>query len=462
MNGTATASDLRLGTGYQDIIRIALPITLALVVPQINFLTNNIFLSQLGEDSLAAAGLTGVFYLIFAVIGGGLNSGLQMLMARKAGQNRPGQIALLFRQNTRITLLFGAAGILLTYTLGAAILRATVSDAGIADRVVEFLEIRILGLPLLYLYGQRNALLVGLGKTRWLVLGTMAEALANILLDYLLIFGIGGFPELGFNGAAWASVFAEGIGLLAVSLAVRISGAGAIVSDAGRKNPIRLRVVRVILYSSSPLIVQFAISIITWEYFYILIEHHGARELAISTTMRNIFGLAGIFFWAFASTTNTMVSNIIGQRREPDVLPLVGKIALVSLAFCSPVLLTLNIWPEFFLGVYGLGPSFITAAIPVVHTVSIALLVTCVGAVWLNAVTGSGRTRVNLMIEALAIVIYLIYVTLVLGVYRLSLVWGWASEIIYWSCLLVCSFWYMRRGGWRRNDGQQLTEAVND
>ncbi|MFX5634395.1 hypothetical protein ABTE18_21380, partial [Acinetobacter baumannii] len=60
---------------------------------------------------------------------------------------------------------------------------------------------------------------------------------------------------------------------------------------------------KLILVQSTPLIAQYGISIITWEFFYILIEHHGSRALAISNTMRNIFGFFGCFTWAFAATT---------------------------------------------------------------------------------------------------------------------------------------------------------------
>ena len=67
--------ELRLDTSYKQILGMALPISLALLVPQINFITNNIFLGRLGEKELASAGITGVYYLIFAVIGNGLNNG---------------------------------------------------------------------------------------------------------------------------------------------------------------------------------------------------------------------------------------------------------------------------------------------------------------------------------------------------------------------------------------------------
>lgn len=72
----------------RQILSITLPIAAAIVVPQLNFVTNNIFLGQLGVQSLSVAGLTGVYYLIFAVVGIGLNNGLQMLIARRAGENK--------------------------------------------------------------------------------------------------------------------------------------------------------------------------------------------------------------------------------------------------------------------------------------------------------------------------------------------------------------------------------------
>src|SRR5688500_15156640 len=148
----------------------------------------------------------------------------------------------------------------------------------IAEMAIGFLRIRIWGLPLLYLYVMRNALLVGTNQTRLLVWGTLAEAVTNIVLDYGLIYGKLGLPELGFNGAAYASIIAEATGLVVIYVVIHVKGIHrsfaffeTIRWDSG--------ITKLILVKSSPLIVQYAISIMSWEYFYILIEHHGARAL---------------------------------------------------------------------------------------------------------------------------------------------------------------------------------------
>lgn len=439
---------LKLTTSYKQILFMALPISLAMVVPQINFITNNIFLGALGEQELASAGITGVYYLIFAVIGNGLNNGLQALIARRAGQNLPKEIGKLFYHGVWIALAIAFLGIGITYLVAPTVLHFTIHNSLIADQVIDFLLIRIWGLPFLYLYVMRNALLVGTNQTRFLVYGALAEALVNIFLDYSMIYGHFGFPELGFNGAAYASILAEGSGLLVLYLVINAKGIHKTFAFF-EQTKIEFSVVKVILTISAPLILQFAISIMSWEYFYILVEHHGPRALAISNVMRNIFGLFGIFCWAFASTANTMVSNIIGQGRQDEVIPLVNRIMKLSLGVSSFIFLILNLIPYWFLTFYNQGDGFVEEAIPIVRIVSVALLLMSVGTIWLNAVTGTGNSRVNLLIEFITIVVYCIYVFFVLEKWNLSLAWGWVSEWVYWISMFVMSFFYMRSGKWR-------------
>jgi len=206
---------------------------------------------------------------------------------------------------------------------------------------------------------------------------------------------------------------------------------------------------RLILVQSSPLIFQHAISIVTWQYFYIMVEHHGARALAISNTMRNIFGMFGVFSWSFAATTNTMVSNIIGQGMENRVPSLIRKIVKLSTSMGIVFCLFLNLFPETFLSIFGQDPGFISEAIPVVRVVSSALVIMSFATIWLNAVTGTGNPRINLAIEVIAIVCYTIYSYLVLEVYKLPVYIGWMSEWIYWIIMFLFSYLYIRSNKWK-------------
>lgn len=448
MEAAASNKNLQVEISNRQILKIAMPIAASILVPQINFITNNIFLGGLGERELAVAGITGVYYLVFAVMGFGLNNGLQSLIARRAGENKLDEIGNLFNQGIRITLFISAFSIIVTYALAPVIFRFALRDENNVQMAVDFLYRRIWGLPFLYLYQMRNALLVGINQSKWLIWGTLAETITNIILDYALIYGHFGLPEMGFNGAAIASVIAEATGLLVMFLVIHKKSVadGLNIFD---KHPYDAATTKLILNQSLPLIFQYVISVGSWEFFYILVEHHGERALAISNTMRNIFGLFGCVTWAFAAASTTMVSNIIGQGLQHRVIELVVKITKLSVSFALIIFVLLNIAPAFLLQVYGQGDDFIAASIPVVRVVSIALIMMSFGTVWLNAVIGTGNTKVNLAIEFAAITFYSLYAYIILEKLSLSITIGWTSEWVYWLCMFTPAFFYLRSGRWK-------------
>ena len=211
----------------------------------------------------------------------------------------------------------------------------------------------------------------------------------------------------------------------------------------------RWEYIQLILVQSAPIMMQYMISIISWEFFYILIEHRGEQALAVSNAMRNIFGFFGSFTWAFAATSNTMVSNIIGQGMQDKVIPLINKIVKWSLGFALMVCLLLNVFAHPFLSIYGQGEDFMQEGIPVLRVVSFALLIMSIATIWLNAVTGTGQSKINLAIEFVAIIIYVIYAYLTIEYFQLPITIGWMCEIIYWITLLVPSYWYIQSKRWK-------------
>jgi len=441
-------NNLRVDITNRQILSISLPISISLLVPFLNFTANNYFLSGLGESALGTAGITGVYFLVVAVIGNGLNNAIQSLIARRAGESRLEEIGKLFSQGVRIAIIIAAIAIILTYLFAPFIFHYALHTEAVQTKAIDFLKIRVWGLPFLYLFQLGNAFLVGTNNSRYLMIGTLFEAGANIFFDYGLIYGHFGLPELGFNGAAYASILAECIGMLVVFLLIlykKLNVQFHLFSYMRYSKELS----NLILKISAPLIGQFSISLISWLIFYILIEHHGERALAISNVMRNIFALAGVFIWAFASTTNAMVSNIIGQGRSAEVQKLIYKIMKLSFIAAVFMFILFNVFAHELLSFFQLSTDFISEAVPVLRIVTTGMLFMSISVVWLNAVTGTGNTRMNLIIEAVTIILYLIYIYFVLEVFQLSLQWAWASELIYWTTIFVMAYYYMRSGKWK-------------
>lgn len=443
------STSLQVETNYKQIWKIALPISLALLVPQLNLIINNVFLGHYSETSLAIASITGVYYLIFGGIGYGLNNGLQMLISRRAGENRPGEIGKIFTQGIFIALLIATIGILFTLFVAPLIFKTFLSESQ-ATPAINFLNIRILGLPFLYIYQMRNALLVGINQSKYLVAGTLAETIANVFFDYAFIYGGFGFPAMGFNGAAVASIIAEFTGMFVIFIVLRQKGITKAYSLFQKFRFDKVNV-QLILKIAGPLIFQHAISIISWFFFYMLVARNASQTgLAISTTMRTVFGFFGTFIWALASTTNTMVSNVIGQNKKDQVIKLVTKIMTLSVSIAAFVFIVLNVFPQFYLSLFRSDTVFIEEGIPVIRTVAVAMLFMSFGTIWLNAVTGTGNSRITFLIELAAIIFYCIYVFLVLEVFKLGILWGWMSELLYWSILFSLSYFYLQSNKWKK------------
>ncbi len=457
MENAQSINDLKVKVSNKQILTIAFPITLAILIPQLNMLTNSIFLGQLSNEALGNAGITGVFYLIFAVAGNGMNNALQTVFSKNAGGGNTGSFKHILSQGIRISLQLAAFCIVFTWFVAPFIMEPF-ADPKAYPQEMSFLRIRIIGLPFLYLFQMGNAFLVASLNSRYLMIGFICEALINVLFDYLLIFGNFGFPEMGFNGAALASVIAEFSGMLVVLSVIIFTGI--------RKKYALLENLRYhklyskeILNVSLPLVFQYIISVTTWLIFFMLIETRGTMAKAISNVMRNVFGLAGVFVWAFASTTNAMVANLMGQMRQDKVLTVIRMIMFWSMGLCLMMVTILNVFPESFFRLFGQDESFVKEGIPVIRMVSLGLLFMSIANIWLNGITGTGKTKVNLLIEIVAISLYLLYTWYFMKLNYISLAMAWSNEFVYWTVIFTASFFYLRSGKWKNVTDLKSIEA---
>lgn len=441
---------MQVSTHYKDIFKLAGPIVLSLLIPQLNFFTNTVFLGVAveGEQYLAVMAISGIFYLTLSMIGYGLANGIQIQLSRRAGEGDETGISRLMGNGVLLTLFLSLCLMTLSLWLAPLIFGLSLSSASRTVMSLQFLYIRIWGLPFLMLTQLANAFWISISKSRNLMIASGTSTGINILLDYLFIAGRHGFPAMGLLGAAWASIAAE-IGGFVSAWSIYFLQQYHKRFALQRYLRLDLPLAKRMLQISSPLIVQYFFSIGGWQVFFIFVEHLGQAELAASQVLRSIYGIIGIFTWAFAATTASMVSNIIAQNRHEEVFGLVWKIAkasfLITLGMC--MLLLVFAWP--FLAAYRDDPALITLAMPSLRVIVVAALVMSVSTVVFNAVVGTGNTMINLTIEITCVACYLVYCYVVIERMRSDLVWAWCSEFVYWSSLLIICFLYLRSGRWK-------------
>jgi MATE family multidrug resistance protein len=439
---------VNVSTSTKSILRLAAPISLSLLIPQINFLTNTAFLGRLGEQELGVNGIAGIFYLVLSMIGYGLSNGIQIQMARRAGEGDNHGLAKTFMNGAMLVLGFSLMLMMMSLWLAPVIFGLSLHDSGNAFLSIKFLYIRTWGLPFLMLTQLANAFFISTSRSKFLIYGSCIGTLMNILFDYLLIFGYWGFPKMGLEGAAAGSVIAE-VCYCAVMYGVfyfRKMYREYPVADHIFLDP---KLAKRMLKISLPLIVQYLFSIGGWQVFFIFVEHLGQRELAASQILRSIFGIVGICTWAFAATCNTMVSNIIGQGRSGEVLSLIRRIAGISFTISLGICTILLVFSDAFISLYRPDPAIIEFARPSLRVIVSATLIMSIATVLFNGVVGTGNTLINLTIEVICVLTYLVYCYFVIEVNKMPLHWAWGSEFVYWISLLIICFAYLKTGRWR-------------
>ncbi len=422
---------------------------MAKLIPELNYLFNAAFLGHMGSKELALAGITGVYYLIFSAIGYGLNNALLSIMSRRAGEDRRNEIFATLWHGLIVAVILAVVFIFMTRAfVQPVMIWSGVEESG-AQMAGDFLNIRIIGLLFLYSLQMQNAFLISLQQTRFLVLIAIIQSGVNLILDYGLIFGHFGLPEMGFNGAAFASVISELIGMLTVLVIIfglKITKRFGIVPVF----KVTFKTLKLVFEQGFPLMSQLAISTASWWVFFILVsKNYVYEEQAVSQAMRNLFGLGGVFSWAFGSSANTVLSNLIGQGRQEEIFKIIRKMCIISTVGMAIFVLIINLFPSLFFGIFGQKGDFVRLGLGPLRIVSAAMLILCVGVIWLNAVVATGKTQIVFWIEFWGITAYLVYVWVVIEIFKLSLSVAWMSEWLYWILLFTLSYIYLKFGNWR-------------
>jgi Na+-driven multidrug efflux pump len=274
-------------------------------------------------------------------------------------------------------------------------------------------------------------------------------ALINIFLDYVLIFGKMGFPEMGIRGAAAASVLAE-MAVTAFFVFYTLS-----LTDLKKYNLFTFTGFNFELWIrlagiSLPVMIQNFISLAVWFVFFIFVEKMGETQLAISNIIRSVYVILMIPIQGFSSATNTLVSFLIGQGRLSGVLPVIYKTSWLCFLMVMVFVVFSLLMPSEIIGIYTDDPLLAKGSVPVLYVVSGSVICFAFAMVFLYGVSGTGKTQVALIMELAVITVYLIAAYLFANVLSFPIALVWTVEFIYAILLFLLSFLYLRFGNWRK------------
>lgn len=438
-----------VGIGYGKLIKFALPIMLSGFIQSIISITDAAFLSRYSTLAYNASGSAGLWYITLFMVLIGLSDGAQIGMAQKVGEKDKEGFTAFFQSNFVILLIAACCLTLFVVFFMPAINNYIVHDQQLAQAQQSFLSIRSYAFWAATISLTIQASYLAVGKTKLVLFASLIVAGSNILLDYLLVFGIGVFPELGLEGAAIASTLAEVLGMLFLFVTLYVGNLSKVYA-LFQKSLISLKQLKTNLTIGIPLLFQGLIALSIWTLFFSWIEQMGSKELSISLNIRYIYFLAFIPVWGFAATTKTYIAQYIGAK-EYETLPIIQKrIQLLTVGFLFITFHGALFYPEQLISLVNDNPDQITQSAHILRIITGSIFIYGIGSVYFQTISGSGNTRVTFLVEILATTAYISAAYLFIKIWHLPLQQVWLVEYVYFIVMGFASYAYLKFFNWTK------------
>lgn len=400
-------------------------------------ITDAIFLGHVGEVELGASALASVYYLAIYMLGFGFSLGLQVMIARRNGEQRYKETGKTFFQG-----LFFLSGLavflsLTSYVLSPVILKYFIHSPEIYKAAVDYLEWRCFGLLFSFPFLAFRAFFVGITKTRVLSWAATLAVFINIPCNYLFIFSF----NLGISGAAMASSLAEAGSLLILVIYVFL--------QMNKENwGLRLvydgKLLKSLFHLSVWSMMHAFISVAPWFLFFVAIERLGEVQLAVSNIIRSISTVFFVIVNSFAATTGSLVSNLIGAGEGKSMFWLCGKILRLGYAVGFPLIIIAMLLNKQIVGFYTDNVALIELAYYPFIVMLLNYTFALPGYVFMNAVTGTGNTRIAFIFQISTIAFYLFYLYLLSYSFTATLPVYLMAEYLFVILLGVQSYIYLK------------------
>lgn len=430
----------------KEIWSIALPIMLGNMAQTIINFTDTAFLGHLGVIALGASMLAGLFYFVFTTIATGFAIGIQIIIARRFGEGNYGRIGIIFEHGSLFVLILGSILFSILYFFSDQLLYLLIDSQNIYDASIEYIKYRRYGIIFVCFNFLYRALYIGISNTKVITYSTIIMAVVNILLDYCLIFGNFGFPEMGIGGAALASFCAEVSAFIFFTVYSYIT---LTKKDYGmfKIHKLESELMGRILRIATPTMIQKLFSFSVWFIFFILIEKMGETATGISSIVRSVYMILITPCFAFATTTNTVVSRIIGEGHSDQVFNTVLKILKNCLLCTIPIMVLVAVFPMQIVRIYTDDINLAQLVIPSIYVICAGTIFQGIGNAYFEAVSGTGNTTAALYLEAVILVIYIAFIWAMTHL-TTHVHWVWTAEILYGALLGIFCYIYMKFAKW--------------
>jgi putative MATE family efflux protein len=440
--------DYTAGPIGRALLLLAVPMVLEVVLESVFAVVNVFWVGRLGAEAIATVGLTEAMFSTIFALGMGLGIGATATVARRIGEKNPDGAARAAVQAIILGVLVAIPIALIGGIFAPDLLRLMGASPSVVEVGSGYARIMFAGNFVVLLLFLINAIFRGAGDASIAMRSLWIANICNMILDPLLIFGIGPFPEMGVTGAAIATTVGRGMGV--VYQFYRLSGKDNRFVIRNEHLRVDLPLLGRMLKLSGTGIFQILIGTTSWVGLVRVVSTFGSEALAGYTVAFRVIIFAILPAWGMANAAATMVGQSLGAGKPERAEAAVWRAGLFNLYFMGSVGLLFVIFAPTLVGFFTTDPVVFGHAVEQLRIVSAGFLFYAYGMVLTSAFNGAGDTWTPTLLNLFCFWLWEIPLAWILAkVLGMGPTGVSIAIAIAFSTLAVASVVLFRRGRWK-------------
>jgi MATE family multidrug resistance protein len=442
---------------YGKVFRVCFPLVMSMSATTVMEFTDRVFLSNYSVNAISAVAPAGITAYLFMAFLGGVAGYSQVFIAQYYGAGQNSRIGSTLWQGIYFSLCAGIIFLLLSWFAAKPIFSLAGHPQEIITLEVMYFNILCRGAVFHVAMNALSAFFTGRGITRPVMIFHVLGMLINIPLDYALIFGAWGFPELGIQGAALATVASwlliSILLILFIFTPLNVKRYSLLISWKFDKE-LFLRFMRFGIPGS----LQFTLDILAFTVFILLVGRIGKMELAATNIVISINALAFMPSMGVSQGVSALVGQALGKGSPGNARSVAWSSLhlLLIYIFCVDMLFVL--YPERLLMLFIPGGhseaeygEILRLGIPLLRIVSVYLVFDAMYMVFSGVLKGAGDTRFIMWCIAFASFFCMI-APIYLGITYLNftITQAWYCVLIFIAALFLIVVLRYRQGKWQK------------
>lgn len=440
--------DFTSGSTGRAILLLSIPMVLEMMMESVFAVADIFFVSKLGPEAVATVGITESIMTVLYAVAMGLSMGTTAIISRRIGEKNRKSASVAAVQSILIgiavSLPVSAAGIFFSHEL----LGLMGASEKIISEMYPYTMIMLggnLGIMLLFVV---NAVFRGAGDAAISMRVLWLANLLNILLDPILIFGLGPIPALGITGAAVATTFARGLAVMYQFW--MLTGKSSRIRIKRRDWKLNLNVMNRLVKVSLGGVGQFLISTASWIGMVRIIAEFGSTALAGYTIAIRIVMFSILPSWGMSNAAATLVGQNLGAGKPDRAERSVWICGYINTVFLIFIGISFFLFSENLIRLFTPEITVIAIGARCLKIIAIGYLFYGMGMVVVQAFNGAGDTVTPTWLNFICF-----------WMIEIPLAWFLAMSLdmqengVFWSIVIaesvygVLGMWLFSRGGWK-------------